>query len=145
MKRALRAAIWRTAFLLASSILVGGCGGGSGSATYPVSGTVTWNGAPLPDGSIVFMAADDSVAPDAGTIHDGHFAFRAKAGNKKVEIRAVRAVGKVDPTMGVAPRQSYVPAQYNTQTTLTVEVLSGVNGPLAFDLKETVTPLPAKK
>jgi hypothetical protein len=122
--------------LLAASLLAGGCGR-YGPATYAVTGTVTWNGAPLPDGSIVFMAADDKAAPAAGVIQGGTFAFAAQAGKKKVEIRAIREVGEVIPVMGVKARQSYIPAQYNSQTILTAEVLPGGPNQFAFDLKDT--------
>jgi hypothetical protein len=125
---------WSTLFL-AVSLLVSGCGR-SGPATYPVSGAVTWNGAPLTEGSIVFMAADGKAAAAAGTINTGRFAFPAQAGTKKVEIRAVREVGEVIPRMGVKARQSYIPATYNSKTTLTAEVIPGGANQFTFDLKD---------
>ena len=125
-----------SSLFLAASLLASGCGR-SGPATYAVSGAVTWNGAPLTEGSIVFMAADGKTAAAPGTVRDGRFAFRAEAGTKKVEIRAVREVGEVIPAMGVKARQSYIPAMYNSETTLTAEVIPGGANQFTFDLKDT--------
>jgi hypothetical protein len=126
---------WRNSgWLLTVLLALAGCGR-SGPATYPVSGAVSYNGKPVPDGSIVFMSADNHLAADAGKIHDGRFEFAAKAGKKKVEIRAVREVGKVIPSMGVKARQSYIPATYNSESTLTAEVMPGGKNQFTFDLK----------
>ena len=122
-------------FLLAASLLASGCGR-SGPATYAVSGSVTWNGTPLGDGSIVFMAADGKTVAAAGTIHNGRFAFRAPAGDKKVEIRAVREVGEVIPSMGVKARQSFIPARYNAQTILVADVVPTGANQFEFDLSD---------
>jgi hypothetical protein len=122
-------------FLLAVTLPASGCNR-SGPATYAVSGTVNWNGAPLGDGSIVFMAADGKTVAAAGTIRDGRFAFRAQAGKKKVEIRAVREVGEVIPAMGVKARQSYIPARYNAQTILVAEVAPDGENQFKFDLSD---------
>ncbi len=101
----------------------------------PVSGTVSYNGTVVADGSIVFIPADKHLAADGGKIADGHFAFSAKAGQQRVEIRAVREVGKVIPSMGVKARQSYLPPTYNSESTLTAEVVPGGKNQFTFDLK----------
>jgi hypothetical protein len=87
----------------------------------PVSGTVTFSGQPVPTGDIVFIAADGATASDSGRITDGKFNFQTKPGKKRVEINATRA-GKVDPVMGPS-QEPYIPAKYNSQSTLTVEVV----------------------
>jgi hypothetical protein len=115
-------------------VLLVGCGP-SGPKTYPISGTVSWNGQPVPKGHIVFASADGSMAPDAGAILDGRFAFRAKAGHKRVEVYADRESGPPDPVMHIAPRESYIPAEYNAQTTLTAEVVAGADNEFNFDLR----------
>jgi hypothetical protein len=101
----------------------------------PVSGTVTYNGQPVPDGSIVFMSADNHLTPDAGKVSGGQFTFSAKPGKKKVEIRAVREVGEVIREMGVKARQSYIPTKYNAETTLTADIVVGDKNQFTFDLK----------
>ncbi len=107
----------------------------SGPVTFPISGTVTYNGKSLPDGSIVLLPESGPGAADAGTIHDGRFAFAAHAGKKKVEIRATREVGPVIRSMGARDKQSYIPAQYNSQTKLTAEVVPDGSNNFVFDLR----------
>ena len=106
-----------------------GCGG---DGKYPVSGTVRWNGDPVPEGSIIFTPVDPSVGPDAGQIENGRFRFRASEGQKKVEIFADREIGKPDPVMNVVRREQYIPIRYNEETELTVEVTP--QGPNDFQL-----------
>jgi hypothetical protein len=92
---------------------------------------VTFDGQPLPEGDILFHAAGNDVASDAGKIQNGQFKFRAKAGPKRVEILAAREVpGSMNPVMGPL-RENYIPAQYNTATTLTADVKE--KGPNQFD------------
>ena len=121
-------------WLLAAMLMAIGCRR-SGPPTYPVSGKVTYNGAPVADGSIILMPLDKGLSPDAGKISSGRFAFAAKAGTKKVEIRASREVGQVIREMGVKARQSYIPNKYNVETTLTAEVVSRGKNEFTFDLK----------
>jgi hypothetical protein len=107
----------------------------SGAVTFPISGTVTYNGKPLPNGSIVLLPVSGPSAADPGTILDGRFAFAARAGKKKVEIRATREVGPIIRSMGARDKQSYIPAQYNSQTTLSAEVVPDGANQFTFDLK----------
>jgi predicted small lipoprotein YifL len=125
------AARWVAALVMA---VLAGCGP-SGPTTYPVSGTVAFDGKPVPEGDILFAPAEGSAVPDSGNIQDGAFSFRAKPGRKRVEIEANRESGPVDPTMGMAPRQSYIPDRYNTQTTLTAEVKPDGENRFSFDLQ----------
>jgi hypothetical protein len=105
----------------ASLVMLAGCGP-SGPKTFEVSGTVTWEGNPVPEGDIVFLPVDGKVSPDAGKIHDGRFQFRAKAGKKRVEIHASRDNGVVDPVMKTTGREPYIPQEYNAKSILEVEV-----------------------
>jgi hypothetical protein len=109
-----------------------GCGP-SGPKVYPISGTVNFDGKPVPDGDIVLMTPGE--ADEAGKIKDGKFAFSARAGNKKVKIMASRQEGPVDPQMGVAPSKPYIPAKYSTEKTeLTMEVKESGENKFPFDL-----------
>jgi len=117
-------------------VLLGpGCGP-SGPKTYPVSGTVTFNGEKIPKGHIVFVPVDESIAPDAGEIVDGRFDFRAKAGKKEVRISADREVGEMDPVMHTIPRQSYIPSKYNVESVLEREVVPDGDNTFTFELEE---------
>lgn len=63
-------------FLCISVGTLVGCGGGGGPVTYPVSGTVTYNGKPVPTGSVSIIpnGAQDNKGPQAyASIKDGAF------------------------------------------------------------------------
>jgi hypothetical protein len=108
-----------------------GCGE-NGPKKFTVSGTVTYNNAPLPKGRIVFAPTDGAVAPDAGEIVGGKYSFAALPGAKRVEITAEReAGGGVDAVMGQAKREQYLAEKYNIATTLTATVTPA--GPNTFD------------
>ena len=124
---------WFILLLAAAAAL--GCGP-SDPKLYPVSGTVTWNGQPLADGDILFVPVDGATVPDPGKIKDGKFSFQAQAGQKKVEIRATREAGPVDPVMGAPPRVQFVPAKYNDATELTAEVKPQEKNEFTFPLVE---------
>ena len=115
-------------------LLLCGCGS-SGPETCTVTGTVTWNGNPLPEGNILFVPEDGKGVPDPGKIADGEFRLEVKPGKKKVEITATREIGEVDPVMGKAPRRSYIPARYNSSTELTAEVTPGTDNVFPFSLQ----------
>ena len=113
-----------------------GCGR-PGPAMYAVSGTVTWQGQPVPKGDIVFMPIDGAVAPDAAKIIDGKYRLMAKAGKKRVEIHASRREGPVNPAMGESPAKPYIPTRFNAKSTLTAEVLPNDKNVFAFDLTDS--------
>ena len=132
MKRAMR--LPRLILLLAVGALSAGCGP-SGPPTYPVTGTVTWKKAPLPDGHIIFYAEDNQTRPAAEKIKDGKFEFRATAGKKRVEILANREKpGQTNVVMGMREKEQYIPAKYNSATTLSVEVKSDGTNHFEFPL-----------
>lgn len=111
--------------------LLAGCGK---SEFETVTGTVTFDGQPLPDGDILFQPADPKYGPDAGKINDGKFTLPVRPGSRKVEIRAVRMVpGKKGP-MGEDAHEDYIPAQYNDNTTLTADVQPGSKNEFSFQL-----------
>jgi hypothetical protein len=120
--------------------IVAGCGD-SGPRRYPVSGTITFDDKPLPDGEVIFFPADGSAQPDAGKIADGKFSFRSLPGKKRVEIRADRlSKTKTIPVDGgggkakwIPAREVYIPPQYNTESKLFVEVQP--DGPRDFDFQ----------
>lgn len=122
-------------WMLLLVLLLSGCGMAAEKKTCAVKGKVTWNGAPLPDGDILFRPEDPTKVPEAGIIVDGAFEMQAKPGTNLVEIRACRP-SKFDPVMGTTAPEPYIPQKYNTKTTLKVEVASGENAPFSFELKE---------
>ncbi len=108
----------------AALIVMPGC---SRPETVEVSGSVTWEGAPMPHGDIVFFALDPHVPAAAGKIIDGAYTFRCKPGEKRVEIQASRLSDKKTPE-GRPIGEMYIPERYNTDSELTAdEIPDGKN------------------
>jgi hypothetical protein len=132
--------VWVYLPLLAA--LASGCGKPSGPPTYEVSGSVTWEGAALPEGDIIFTAVEKSVAPDAGTIRIGAYRLRTQSGKKRVSIRASKLVAGSKGAMNEPIFDNYIPDRYNVETTLTADVTA--DGPNRFDFALT-KPVPEKR
>lgn len=108
-----------------------GCGA-AGPKLYEVTGTVTFDGKPIPDGDIIF-AATDTISEQAGKIENGQFLVLATAGNKQVRIFATREA-EFDKVMNAHVRVPYIPDRYNTKTTLTADVTASGPNKFTFDL-----------
>jgi hypothetical protein len=119
-----------------------GCGGGApdGPELFPVTGTVTFDGEPINEGSILFRADGGTGKGYAGEIKDGSYTLETVTGEMKVEITASRAVpGKfgeaASPDEEPPPlMEMYIPAQYNTKSTLTAEVKADGDNTIPFEL-----------
>ncbi len=113
-----------------------GCGP-SGPQTYRVSGTVTFNGEALPEGDILLTPVEPDYGPEPGKIREGKFELRARAGQKRVEIRAARIIpGGALGAMGEPVAEDYIPGRYNWQTTLTAEVKADAKNHFPFELTD---------
>lgn len=87
-----------------------------------VTGTVKWNGTPLPDGMIVLQPLSPNQAPSGGRIVNGEFRLRAKPGKMRVQIEAVRATNQRDPHTGTQLGEMYIPTRYNQTTELEADI-----------------------
>lgn len=134
----------RIAALLVSLVLVSllaavaGCGP-SGPATFPVSGTVTFNGEPIPNdhnGYITFVPDDKSIGPVATRILDGKYSLRTQEGKHTVQIKASRFVGPMNQVMGLTPKEQYIPVKYNDQSELQAEIKPIDNNEYNFPLDD---------
>lgn len=127
------------ALLLAPVVLVG-CGGGpEGPELFPVSGTVTFDGSPVDDGRILFRRAEGDQKAYSAEIKAGKYSLECEAGKVKVEITASRLIpGKFDtsnPDDEPQPvGEMYIPAKYNSESTLEAEVKSAGENTIPFDL-----------
>lgn len=115
-------------------LLLAGCGGSSDRQA--LEGTVTFDGVPLAEGSIVFSPLPGTRGPTAGgQVNDGKFSVSPKGGTFvgtfRVEITATRKTGRkvMDPMLGkeVDDITQYIPMRYNRQSELTAEVTEGSN------------------
>jgi hypothetical protein len=106
---------------------------------YEVTGTVTFEGAPIEEGSISFVPEEKGLSPDAGRIEKGRYSIEVRPGRKQVQIRASRPLPpeRQDPHSEMGPLyEDYIPAQYNSQTTLSAEVTADGKNEFSFDLKQ---------
>jgi hypothetical protein len=115
-------AMWTMPFALLF-FAVAGCAPPQ-SDLVDVTGSVTWQGAPLPSGMIVLKPTDPAKPPVGAKIVNGQFALRSKPGPMRVEIEAVRDSPRRYPIEGARLGEMYIPAKYNAQSELQVEVAS---------------------
>lgn len=107
---------------LAAILLLAGPGCGQESKFHQVDGTVTWNGAAVADGEIIFIPEEKEFGADASKIKDGKYSLKAREGKKRVEIRATRPVpGKLGP-MGEPAIEDFIPEEYNDKSTLSADI-----------------------
>jgi hypothetical protein len=95
-----------------------GCGE---TPTYRVAGEVTWQGTPVEDGQINFLPEDGNLHPATAKIVNGRYEARVPAGRMKVEVHGQKDLG-FNPAMHQNTKAPYIPAEYNAETTLTLEV-----------------------
>lgn len=115
-----------------------------GKPREAVSGTVTLDGEPLNNASIVFIQEEDDDATDVAVarIENGRFSIpRSRGpvpGPHKVRISQVVA-GQINPNAAAdGPSKSareMIPAKYNSQTVLTADIQRGPPNELVFHLE----------
>ena len=116
--------------------LSNGCNRNQGPERVVVSGTVTFDGKPIPDGEIRFMPDAAADAPvSASPIVDGTYKVDAHGGvpigTHTVQVNAYRAVAMKPGPEGVMPmtinkpRQQYLPKRYNSDSQLKMSIESG--------------------
>ncbi len=117
------------------TIALAGCDGSP--KTYRVTGTVTWQGTPVADGQINFIAVDGLTQPASTKLVNGAYDLRATAGAKTVQVYAQRSKG-FDKVMKQEVFEGFMPPEYNAKSVLTFDVQP--NDDNVFDLA-----LPPKK
>ncbi|WDI41359.1 hypothetical protein [Bremerella sp. P1] len=106
--------------------LVAGCNSGGDdrfAPTVEVTGQVTYNGKPISAGEIQFTSAEDrqNGSETSVFIEQGKYSAMVTRGTKEVRIYAHKPVGAADETGSQAQKQ-YLPAKYNSNSELEVEV-----------------------
>ncbi len=134
------ASIRRVCAAAAVALAAAGCGSGGGKL-HKVTGKVTFEGEPVKEGRILFRAAGGDQRAYSGPITDGTYELTCEPGPVRVEVTASRVIpGKFKKGENGEPEpipvaEMYIPARYNTSSTLTAEVKSGSND-IPFDLKK---------
>ena len=113
-----------------------GCGP-AGPRKYPVRGTVTFDGQPLEEGHIIFTPEDPSLSPEAGDIVQGEYRLQAHGGMQKVKVSASKEVPGTEGQgfRGLPLIEEYIPAKYNSATTLSAEVTPSGDNRFDFQLE----------
>lgn len=109
-------------------VFTAGCGGSATVGT--VSGTVTFDGQPLADGTIAFNSVDGSSPTAGGKITNGSYSVEVSKGPQKVIINSAKVVGSRPAYAGdpnspmIDITQEILPEKYSSplKTELTVEV-----------------------
>lgn len=104
-----------------------GCGSDKGPKKYKVTGPVSFDGQPVAKGSILFRSTGAEARGYTAEIQDGKYEIECEDGSMRVEITASREVpGKTrkDENTGetVPFVEMYIPAKYNSNSTLTATV-----------------------
>ena len=114
---------YRTAFFLLTlsvvSLTISGCGK---EKLYTVSGTVSYKGELVPDGSISFVPGDPKLSPQGASIKNGKYTAKVRKGTMTVRITG----SKIDPNQKMLDGSpfwtDFVPEKYGAQSTLSVEI-----------------------
>ena len=144
-----------------SAVSAAGCGGAAkGPVFVAVSWTISVDGQPVEKGAISFVSQDQTRTA-AAPIQDGTYTIPASEGpspgSQKVSISAYRKSGKKrpdggnlgmfadkagrNPALGSADapqdeEEQFLPAKFNTNSTLTVELKAGGNKNVDFKISE---------
>jgi hypothetical protein len=101
-----------------------------------VEGTVTYDGQLVEMGAISFVPTVAGEQSQGAAIANGKFSAMVRPGSKRVEIRASRPK-KLNPRDPDAAnmREDFIPAKFNSASTLTSEIVAGQENKLQFELQ----------
>jgi hypothetical protein len=124
--------IFRTLLLFAAclSVVALGCGG---TPVAAVHGKITLDGQPVENGSIVFLPAASGGRKAAAAVQQGSYTIppedQLAPGSYRVEITwqkpTCRKIPSADPGFSTDETREAIPARYNTDSTLKVDIGPG--------------------
>ena len=131
--------------LLAAFPSLSGCGNQSGPDRQPVSGSVTFEGGPLDQGTIQFTPTGTSGIGSGAAISDGRYTIPQDKGLPPGQYRVMIFSAKLDADASemavVGPPGSAelmperIPPEYNALSEITVEVRSGEDNQFDFTIE----------
>lgn len=135
MRKNIRISHWGFCCVVVVGLFLSGCGD-SGPTPVDISGTVTFQGAPVENGKIFFADVNNSVATGTGNIKNGYYEAQIFPGEKRIRINASKKTGKILDVMGtkVEEEVEIIPLKYNANTTLVRTVEPDGVGVLDFSL-----------
>jgi len=119
-----------TVVLIPAMLVCLGCGGGPGVDVGTVEGTVTLDGAPLPDATVTFQPQGGRASigiTDASGHYELIFSRDAKGAVLGKHTVSITTLQEGDADEGVEAVPEKVPAKYNSKTELTKDVVAGKN------------------
>lgn len=126
--------------LLAIVFSAGGCSrsGPPLQKMVPVSGTITLDGNPLPDGLVSFVSPQEGRF-ETFPVKEGKFAGKAELGVRTVDIIAFRdfqapAAGNGGKSPPKPTRENYLPAKYSMNSPLRAQVTDAGQNVFNFEL-----------
>ncbi len=134
-------ASWKAIFATTLALCcVAFCGCEPKDGFTAVKGTVTFDGEPLKEGYITFAPKGGAGTTSGAQIVDGKYEARVTPGTLGVAITADKKEKIENPTHEQIERGitevsvSFIPAKYNTQSTLEATVAEGQKDPIDFEL-----------
>lgn len=113
------------AAVLLAAMVATGCGGPKGPpGTIWVSGSVLYDGKPLPEGAVHFAPKDQATAGSGGSsrLKGSRFGLFLRPGTYGVAIISEEGVATMDMKTGrEIPAKSRIPRKYTTVTTSALE------------------------
>jgi hypothetical protein len=129
------------AILAVGCTILAGCGS---SARVTATGMVTFDGQPVHTGVIIFQPLEREAAPQGTLVNAGRYTIQCRPGRHRVQIRGTKLVdeSRVPRSMprlaSAAIYEDYIPASYNTASTLEVDCVAGHSN--VFDFQLTSSP-----
>jgi len=125
-----------TPWLMVAVACLAAVGCGPRDTRVECSGTVTYAGQPVEEGSIGFFPLSGGGRSEGAVITAGRYTARVLPGRHRVEIRGSRPLaGKaVDSDMPGGIREDYIPKGFNEASTLEAEIPATGPHELPFSL-----------
>lgn len=127
----------------AAILVLAGCSSSQGPPKHPVSGTVSLDGRPMPDGEVYFRIPATG-AIEVFPVKDGAFEGAAAAGRNRVEIYrfeqpspAQAELARMDPMerAQATAKRNVIPDDYGVRSTLEADVQPGRANRFEFALR----------